>query len=477
MTYMEFGQSALVLLSVLVVLGLVVLRNWRVGIYTFFLWLPFEDFVRKFAGNDMVIYFIKDFIIAITYFSFVMWSRYSGRKDRLRNPIAVPLTLWFVWSIIQIFNPSLPGLILGPIGLRMSFIYVPLLYLGYHFFLTERTLERFSRLVLLVVLAVGAVGIGQLLKGPDFMNPAGMQVRGLMMSSPRGTPDTGYFHYLSSVFTNAARFGRFSLVALAVAGGICLYARSKRHRSLSRYSLLTLFVIFANLFVNGSRALFLVLVAFVLAFVWMTSMSQRGPVRAFVLGRRLVIMAMIALVSVLLVNSVNPRVVSAVTGFYSQTLNPDSPEFELTNRLKRYAVTNRGSVWGALTRSGVVAHGTGSASQGQQYLGVERPHDWVPVEGGYAAIAWEHGIIGVVLVLWWAVLLLKAQYRVVRRLRDTPFHGLGVGIFLWSVAFLFPLTFLGMQVFQDFIPNANFWFWSGVIFKLPELGKSAAGSG
>jgi hypothetical protein len=439
--------------------------------------LPFEDFVRKFAGNDMVIYFIKDFIIAATYFSFVMWTRHSGRKDRLRNPIAVPLALWFIWSIIQIFNPNLPGLILGPIGLRMSFIYVPLLYLGYHFFATERTLQKFARLVLVVALAVGAVGLGQLLKGPEFLNPKGMEAMGLVMTSARGTPETGYFHYLSSVFTNAARFGRFSLVVLAITGGICLYARSTRQQSLFRYSLLALLVIFANLLVNGSRALFLVLVAFVLAFVWMTSMSERGPLRAFVLGRRLTVMAMIAMVSILLVNSVNPRAVSAITGFYGQTLRPDSPEFELPDRVKRYAVTNRGSVWGAVARSGVLAHGTGSASQGQQYLGVERPHDWVPVEGGYAAIAWEHGIIGLVLVLWWAVLLLRAQYRAVVQLRGTPFHGLGVGIFLWSMAFLFPLTFLGMQVFQDFIPNANFWFWSGVIFKLPDLGKNAAVSG
>ncbi|MFH1314609.1 MAG: hypothetical protein ABIJ00_15485 [Candidatus Eisenbacteria bacterium] len=474
MNYLNFGQSALVLISILCVLTLVVLKNWRFGMYTFFVWLPFEDFVRKFAGNDMVIYFVKDFIIAITYFSFVMWSRHSGQKDRLRNPIAVPLALWFIWSVIQVFNPSLPGLILGPIGLRMSFIYVPLLYLGYHFFATERTLRKFARIVLLVALVVGAVGLGQLLRGPEFLNPSGMEVRGLLLTSTRGTEESGYFSYMSSVFTNAARFGRFSLVTLAIVGGIFFYARSSQYRRLSRYSLLALIVIMANLLVNGSRALFLVVVAFILAFVWMTSMSRRGPIRAFVLGRRMVLIAIIGLVSLLLVNAVNPRVVSAITGFYGQTLRPDSQEFEVTDRIKKYAFTNRGSVWGAVTKSGVLAHGTGSASQGQQYLGIEKPHDWVPVEGGYAAIAWEHGIIGVVLVLWWAVFLLRAQYRVVRRLRDTRLHGLGVGIFLWSMAFLFPLTFMGMQVFQDFIPNAYFWFWSGVIFKLPDLIESNA---
>ena len=44
-----------------------ILNNWRNGVYFFLSWLLFEDFVRKFLGNNMVIYFAKDFFALIVY--------------------------------------------------------------------------------------------------------------------------------------------------------------------------------------------------------------------------------------------------------------------------------------------------------------------------------------------------------------------------------------------------------------------------
>src|SRR5215470_10054565 len=40
-----------------------ILNNWRQGLYIFFGWLFFEDFVRKYLGNNMAIYFAKDFLV------------------------------------------------------------------------------------------------------------------------------------------------------------------------------------------------------------------------------------------------------------------------------------------------------------------------------------------------------------------------------------------------------------------------------
>src|SRR5437899_12124695 len=48
-------------------LGMVVLANWRTGIYFFLLWLVVEDLPRKFLGNDMRLYFAKDVLAAISY--------------------------------------------------------------------------------------------------------------------------------------------------------------------------------------------------------------------------------------------------------------------------------------------------------------------------------------------------------------------------------------------------------------------------
>src|SRR5438132_13798858 len=48
----------------LVVLGLValvaILKDWRKGVYAFVVWIAVEDLIRKYLGNNMAVYFVKD---------------------------------------------------------------------------------------------------------------------------------------------------------------------------------------------------------------------------------------------------------------------------------------------------------------------------------------------------------------------------------------------------------------------------------
>jgi hypothetical protein len=40
------------------------LNHLRNGLYSFLAWLWFEDFARKYLGNNMAIYFANDFLVA-----------------------------------------------------------------------------------------------------------------------------------------------------------------------------------------------------------------------------------------------------------------------------------------------------------------------------------------------------------------------------------------------------------------------------
>src|SRR5277367_1405309 len=53
-----------------------ILNNWRNGVYFFLSWLLFEDFVRKFLGNNMAIYFAKDFLVLVVYVSYFAFDLY-----------------------------------------------------------------------------------------------------------------------------------------------------------------------------------------------------------------------------------------------------------------------------------------------------------------------------------------------------------------------------------------------------------------
>src|SRR5437660_5960117 len=65
------------------------LNSWRKGLYFFLTWLLFEDFARKYLGNNMAIYFAKDVLAAAVYLSFFLaYRRKEGTSFRL--PFLVP---------------------------------------------------------------------------------------------------------------------------------------------------------------------------------------------------------------------------------------------------------------------------------------------------------------------------------------------------------------------------------------------------
>src|SRR6202158_6417287 len=66
-TGMAYAGMALV--GGVIVIG--ILNNWRNGVYFFLSWLLFEELARKFLGNNMVIYFAKDFLALVVFISFL----------------------------------------------------------------------------------------------------------------------------------------------------------------------------------------------------------------------------------------------------------------------------------------------------------------------------------------------------------------------------------------------------------------------
>src|SRR5256886_8243267 len=130
-----------------------ILNNWRHGVYLFLAWLLFEDFARKFLGNNMAIYFAKDVLVAVVYLSFFIASR---RKEvaLFRPPFLVPLLLFVWFGVLQVFNPASTHLIFGVLGLKLFFYYVPLLFVGYALLNSEEQLRRFFFVNIILVLII-----------------------------------------------------------------------------------------------------------------------------------------------------------------------------------------------------------------------------------------------------------------------------------------------------------------------------------
>src|SRR5258708_12777329 len=103
-----------------------ILNNWRNGLYFFLTWLLFEDFARKYLGNNMAIYFAKDVLAAVVYLSFFLAYR-QKHVTSFRPPFLVPVLLFVWFGVMQVFNPASTHLVYGVMGMKLFFYYVPLL--------------------------------------------------------------------------------------------------------------------------------------------------------------------------------------------------------------------------------------------------------------------------------------------------------------------------------------------------------------
>ncbi len=97
----------------------------------------------------------------------------------------------------------------------------------------------------------------------------------------------------------------------------------------------------------------------------------------------------------------------------------------------------------------------------------------VGVESGFGALVLEMGIGGLILWIVMSVAILFAAWKVVKKLKGSPWFPLGFVIFWYAFVMFFPSTFGGIEAYEDFLLNAYFWLLLGVLFRLPSIGLSA----
>src|SRR5690348_16869491 len=279
MTGLAFVAIA-VAISALVV---AILNDWRNGLYFFLAWLLFEDFARKYLGNNMAIYFAKDFLLLVIYISFLAAYR---RKEvsGFRPPFLMPLLLFVWFGVIQVFNPGSVHIVYGLLGFKFFFFYVPLVFVGYALINSEAELRRFFFVNLAMAAIIGALGIAQAILGHTFLNPAipAEELRE-MSTLYRNSPLSGLsFYRPTSVFVSTGRFCNYVFVSWLLVFGFSGYLllRHKRGRA---FAFLVTGLLAAALLLGSSRGVVMwgggSALAGVLAFVWGAPWRQGEVVR------------------------------------------------------------------------------------------------------------------------------------------------------------------------------------------------------
>jgi hypothetical protein len=455
--------------------AIAVLNDWRRGLLAFLALLLFEDMVRKYAGNNMLIAFGKDVLLAIVYLSFFRYCR-RNKIQRFRPLFYVPLVLFVWFAVLQVLNPASPSIWFGLLGLKLDFYYVPLIFVGYHFVDSESRLRQFFIVNLALILIVASLGVAQSILGHTFLNPTNLaeDIRDLG-ALYRVSPISGAISYRpTSVFVSAGRFADFLALAWLFALGYTGYSmlRARRGRI---FVFTVLGVTAAAAVLSASRGAFMWSLlngtATVIAFFWGAPWRQRETVRVLRVAFRFCLAITVAL---MLLAFFFPDALASRLALYSETLSPTSAGSELGHRTWDYPITN---LLGAFSfERWPYGYGIGTSSLGIQYIAryfMIKPLG-IGVESGYGTIVLEMGIVGLFLWLVMTISIVFASWRVVVRMRGSPLFPIGFVIFWFALVLFFPATFAGMQPYQDFVLNAYVWLLLGILFKLPAIKLSTA---
>jgi len=451
-----------------------ILNDWRRGLYFFLAWLLYEDLARKYLGNNMAIYFAKDSLLVVVYLSFLAAYR---RKEAIsfRPPFLVPLLLFLWFGVMQIFNPASTHIVYGLLGFKLFFYYVPLLFVGYALLNSEAELRRFFFVNMILASIIVSLGIAQAILGHTFLNPVNLadEIRELS-TNYRVAPISGAMLYrANSVFVSAGRFTDFLLLTWLLVFGFSGYLLL-RHRRGRTFAFVLIGLTAAALALCGSRGAVLwssgsALVG-ALAFVWGAHWRQQEVVRVLRTVQRAAAGIVLGIVLLLFLF---PEALLSRVAFYTETLSPSSSATELQNRSWDYPLRN---FLGAFTfERWPYGYGIGTNSLGAQYV-AKFFHAKPPgagVESGFGALVVEMGIGGLVLWLVMTFAILLSAWRVVKRLRGSPWFPLAFIIFWYAGLLLLPMTFATLVAYEDFVLNAYLWLLLGILFRLPTLAVSA----
>jgi len=442
--------------------------DWRSGVRFFLVWLLFEDLVRKYMGNNMIVYFAKDVLVGVIYMS-VAAAQLRGDALHFRPPFRWALGLFLLLGLAQVFNPGSPSLVYGLLGLKLYFYYIPLMFVGYAMLRTELDLRSFLFVNIVLAAVISLVGILQTIVGLDFLNPHGGEDIELLGHLVRVSPSGLLVARPPSVFVSDGRFAQYlilaSILVLGTAGYLLL--RPGRGRKLV-FPSLGLVVLAATL--SGGRGGFVYVVASTLVLaVGMLWGAPSGVGQGYRLVKAIRRSFIFVVLAVSLAVAFFPDVIGTRLSFYRETILPGRQHSEAGTRAWDYPVSQ--VQWALSDPRWAIGHGIGTASLGIQYVSriLEVPRTNIATESGYGIMILELGILGPILWLLWTSSLILAAYKVVLRLKGTWAFPVAFSILWFAFLLLFPMTFGGIQAFQNFVFNAYFWLLVGVLFRLPDL--------
>jgi len=419
----------------LVATALFFLLRWRVVPVAVMFLAVFEGALRKWVIPEyhQVIYLVKDVLIITAFAGLLLERRIRVNLPFTRHPATLPIGVLTAWLSVQLLNPGLP-ITVGLFGLRAYLVYIPLLYILPAVFRTPESLQKFWRVYLLMALI-------PLLLGPvQFSSPITSVWNRYAWPSEDWTGIAGLAGYgprITGTFSYISGYSVYLQMLAIVILSILLF---RRREPLRRYIVLAglLMLVVANLWMTGSRGPFVVLAAAVPLLILLA--FRTDPSRW---ARSVTLLSVTLVLAVPVAQALFPE---AYAGFMERAQSSQDVPGRLTGTFV--------GPFQAMGEAGLFGYGVGTTHQAVGFLGLEEPVA-PPAEGELQRIVLETGPLGLLLVLWIRLSVVRHLWRTIPRVRGTAWQPYVVAAFLFTL-----LSVPGNLVFNH-THHLFYWFMAG----------------
>lgn len=428
--------------------------RWRQALQIVMVLLVVEGAIRKwlFPGAQDLVYLAKDVVLLGIYVGFLRQRAVLRYRPPPLRALYAALVLAAAFGLLQIFNPRLPNVLVGLLGFKAYFLYVPVLFVVPAAFATDRDLVAYLRRYILLSIPVGILAAAQ------FLSPSSSALN-TYARTDQGV-DSGYvstfgssqFVRVTSTFSYITGYGSY-LVAITIL--ILAYLAATRwrlRRSLPAYAALAMSLL--GMLMTGSRGPVFML-ALLFPIYWWLAIVRSG--QGGLTFARLLLGATLLGV---LIGSVGS---SALEAFRGRAAGLEDVESRITTPFT--------APFRILPDAGFIGYGIGGTHQtAAAVTSGTVPYSWlhglfVEVESGKVML--ELGPVGFLLIYFVRVYMIAFALRQVLILRTTFHRSLATG------CLLFFLAQLPGSIIFDLTSDLYFWFFGGLLLLVMRLDRAA----
>ncbi|MCC5609933.1 hormogonium polysaccharide biosynthesis protein HpsL [Nostoc sp. CHAB 5834] len=443
----------------------------RQALYAFIIYVPIGGTITYYLGNSPILQLAKDAFYVPAVIGLWQTCRKQGLPLIIPQGIKTPLYIVLGCSLLtllfvnggQQFNPPSVALLekapqeiplgMGILGLKVFLGYVPLIGCAYYLIRDKRDFLFLSRLQIVLILICCVLGFIQylLLLTGVCQGTRGLEGNALFVTSLEArcyfggallySPEEGVIR-LPGTFVAPWQWAWFLISSTFFTFATGFTDPSPIWRLIGLGSLVTVFI---NAVISGQRiALALVPICFG---ILLLLTGQIGNLKRFIpIGIGLALVLGIAMVT-------NPDVVQQRSESFTGRWEASPPQDFIVQQFEE----NWKNVDGPL------GSGLGRATNSARVMGKTKL-----VETYYPKVLFEVGIFGVLAFLALVTSLTIISFKTYRSIKNRNFRSYGAALWVFILfisynTYYYPLDVDPVAVY--------YWFFAGVLFKLPELDK------